>query len=90
MNLMDIRTKEWHRRALDATAPDLEAKLPPLAASSHAIGAVNPYFHKYGVNPEALALVWTGDNPSSLIGLGLTDRGDGRGEFGDELYLFWR
>jgi xylulokinase len=40
------------------------------------LGQVSPYFsEKYGLNPKALALPWTGDNPASLIGLGLIVEG---------------
>ena len=76
MNLMDIRKRVWHPGALRATAPDLRKKLPALAEPWHVIGKVSPYFvKKYGVNPAALALVWSGDNPCSLVGLGLLDPG---------------
>ena len=76
MNLMDIRKKNWHAGALKATAPDLRKKLPTLAPAWHVTGKVSPYFvKKYGVNPAALALAWSGDNPCSLIGLGLLDEG---------------
>ena len=76
MNLMDIRNKVWSMEALKATAPSLKLKLPPLAPSGHAIGKVSNYFvQKFGLNPEALATVWTGDNPASVIGLGLIKPG---------------
>ncbi|MDD5139480.1 MAG: FGGY-family carbohydrate kinase [Verrucomicrobiales bacterium] len=76
MNLMDIRNKVWDMDALKATAPSLKKKLPPLAASGHVIGPVSAYFvNKYGLNPEALATTWTGDNPASVIGLGLIKPG---------------
>jgi xylulokinase len=76
MNLMDIHKKVWHSEALAATAPDLEKKLPPLAESGKVIGKVSGYFvKKYGLNPEARATVWTGDNPASVIGLGLIREG---------------
>ncbi|MGA9451899.1 MAG: FGGY-family carbohydrate kinase [Verrucomicrobiia bacterium] len=76
MNLMDIRRKAWLPQALAATAPDLMQKLPPLAESWKIIGAVSPYFiKKFGVNPDAQALVWSGDNPCSIIGLGLIKAG---------------
>jgi len=76
MNLMDIRKKNWHAKALAATAPKLRSKLPPLAASGKVIGRVSPYFvEKFGLNPEALATVWTGDNPASALGLGLIQPG---------------
>jgi xylulokinase len=74
MNLMDIRARQWHPEALEATAPGLAQKLPPLAASSRVIGRVSPYFTKrYGLDPGAQALVWSGDNPCSVIGLGLIE-----------------
>jgi xylulokinase len=76
MNLMDIRKKVWDMDALKATAPSLKKKLPPLAASGQVIGPVSAYFvNKYGLNPEALATTWTGDNPASVIGLGLIKPG---------------
>ena len=76
MNLMDIRRKNWNHDALKATAPGLVKKLPPLAASGQVIGPVSSYFvQKFGLNPEALATVWTGDNPASVIGLGLIKPG---------------
>jgi len=75
-NLMDIRRKNWNHDALKATAPSLVKKLPPLAESGRVIGPVSAYFvTKYGLNPEALATVWTGDNPASVIGLGLIKPG---------------
>jgi xylulokinase len=76
MNIMDIRKKVWNTDALKATAPSLIGKLPPLAESGKVIGPVSPYFvQKYGLNPEALATVWTGDNPASVVGLGLIKPG---------------
>jgi xylulokinase len=76
MNLMDIRKKIWDADALKATAPSLKLKLPPLAASGQVIGKISNYFvEKFGLNPEALATTWTGDNPASVIGLGLIKPG---------------
>jgi xylulokinase len=76
MNLMDIRRKNWNHDALKATAPSLVKKLPLLAESGRAIGPVSAYFvTKFGLNPEALATTWTGDNPASVIGLGLVKPG---------------
>jgi xylulokinase len=72
MNLMDIRRKQWHPRALEATAPGLAAKLPPLAESWKVIGPVQP---RFGLNENAVAVVWSGDNPCSVIGLGLIHPG---------------
>lgn len=76
MNLMDISTKHWHPGALEATAPKLGEKLPPLAPSGRIVGTINSYFiQKYGFSPETAVQVWSGDNPCSLIGLGLTEPG---------------
>jgi xylulokinase len=76
MNLMDIRRKNWNHDALKATAPGLADKLPPLADAGSVIGPVSRYFvEKFGLNPEAAATVWTGDNPASVVGLGLTKPG---------------
>lgn len=76
MNLMHIRGKTWHPEALKATAPHLKKKLPPLAAPEEIIGPVSPYFvKKFGLNPEAQILVWSGDNPCSVVGLGLIREG---------------
>jgi xylulokinase len=76
MNLMDIQKKSWHPGALKATAPKLKSKLPPLAESSKIIGNVSAYFvKKFGLNPAAQVQVWSGDNPCSVIGLGLIKAG---------------
>jgi xylulokinase len=76
MNLMDIRRKNWNHDALKATAPGLAAKLPPLADAGSVIGPVSRFFvERFGLNPEALATVWTGDNPASVVGLGLIKPG---------------
>ena len=76
MNLMNIETKQWDQKALDATAPDLILKLPPLTSSYEIIGTISPYFvEKYKFAPDTLLIPWSGDNPNSLIGIGLTTKG---------------
>jgi xylulokinase len=76
MNLMDIRTRTWHPQALAAAAPGLESKLPPLVPSSSWAGTLNPFFaERFGFSPATAVQVWSGDNPCSLIGLGLVERG---------------
>jgi xylulokinase len=76
MNLMDIRTRQWSPAALAATAPHLAPKLPPLGPSDTILGRLSPYFvERYGFSREALAFAWSGDNPCSLIGLGLISAG---------------
>ncbi len=72
MNLMDIRSKAWSADALRATAPDLGQKLFSVTPSDAICGKVSNYFvEKYSVAADCEILPGTGDNPSSLIGLGL-------------------
>ncbi len=76
MNLMNIKTKQWDDKALQATAPNLREKLPLITDPSSIIGNLSPYFvSKYGFNPNTHLIVWSGDNPNSLIGIGLMKKG---------------
>jgi xylulokinase len=76
MNLMNIETKKWDDKALKVTAPNLKKKLPLLANSYDIIGNISPYFvKKYGFHPNTLLIAWSGDNPNSLIGVGLIEKG---------------
>jgi xylulokinase len=71
MNLMDLTTRQWWAEALEATAPGLRSKLPPIVESSTTIGVLAPYWQqRYGF-PAARVIAWSGDNPCSLIGTGL-------------------
>lgn len=77
MNLMDIRTLAWAPAALEATAPDLLSRLPALAAPGAVLGRVSPFWaRRHGLSPAALNVVWSGDNPCSLVGLGLLSPGE--------------
>lgn len=76
MNLMNIKTKQWDERAIEATAPNLREKLPPLSVPYAIIGKISSYFvGKYGFNPDTNLIAWSGDNPNSLIGVGLIEKG---------------
>jgi xylulokinase len=76
MNLMNIRTKQWDDKALHATAPNLRQKLPALTNSYDVIGKISPFFvERFGFSPETILVAWSGDNPNSLIGVGLTEKG---------------
>jgi xylulokinase len=75
-NMMDIKTRQWSPAALEATAADLAEKLLPIQASSQALGPISPYFvARYGFAPDCAVLPFSGDNPCSLIGLGLVEPG---------------
>jgi xylulokinase len=75
MNLMDLAGRVWAPAALAATAPDLAAKLPSIASSSTVAGTLAPYWRDRYSLPAASVIVWSGDNPCSLIGTGLVDEG---------------
>lgn len=56
---------------LAATAPDLGKRLPPAIPASQVVGTIAPYLAvRYGINPSASVVAWSGDNPNSLIGVG--------------------
>jgi xylulokinase len=74
MNLMDLRRGEWWPAAVAATAPGLASKLPAIVRASTVIGTVDRHWQaRYGIGP-APVIVWSGDNPSSLVGVGLVRR----------------
>ena len=75
MNLMDLATRDWWAPAIDATAPDLAGKLPPIAEPWTSLGPLAPFWRRRYGFPGAQAIAWTGDNPSSLIGAGVVGEG---------------
>jgi xylulokinase len=76
MNLMDIAKRQWSPAALEATAPGLAAKLAPVVESDAVVGTISPYFSaRFGFSPQCRILPGTGDNPASLVGLGLVSGG---------------
>lgn len=76
MNLMDIRKGDWATAALAATAPDLATKLPPVRPGSTVAGGISAYFiARYGFSPKCQVVIGTGDNPSSLVGMGASKPG---------------
>ena len=76
MNLMDIRKGDWAPAALAATAPDLAAKLPPVRPGSTVAGGISAYFvARHGFSPKCQVVIGTGDNPSSLVGMGASKPG---------------
>ena len=76
MNLMDLARKRWAPEALAATAPGLEEKLPPLRESWTVVGPLAEYWRARHGFPAAKVVAWSGDNPCSLIGVGLADEGE--------------
>lgn len=77
MNLMDIKQRAWSKKALEATAPGVEAKLGSLAPAHSIAGLISPYFvERYKFDKDCLIVHWSGDNPNSLAGLTLNTPGD--------------
>ena len=76
MNLMNLSDLDWDQDLLSATAEGLAEKLPPCAPSDSQSGPINHYFvEKYGFSPSCETIIWSGDNPSSLIGMGAASPG---------------
>ena len=80
MNLMNLRTQQWDDTLLMAVDPSghLKAKLgDSIAASNAVLGPVSPYFvQRWGFSDRCQVVACTGDNPSTLAGLELTEPGD--------------
>ncbi|MFC1798473.1 xylulokinase [Thermodesulfobacteriota bacterium] len=73
-NLADIQTGNWSQTAMEATAPELKQRLPALLLRDKAVGNVSSYLVKrYGFDPETRVINGSGDNPCSLVGLGLIE-----------------
>ncbi|WP_193210658.1 xylulokinase [Luteolibacter marinus] len=76
MNLLNLQSLDWDDALLEATAPGLRAKLPAAAPGTTIAGFVAEYFvEKYGLNRDCQVVLSTGDNPSSLVGMGATTPG---------------
>ncbi|MDP7248293.1 MAG: FGGY family carbohydrate kinase [Planctomycetota bacterium] len=76
MNLMDITRKDWSVAMIKATASGLKSRLPKLVASDTDIGRISKYFaDKFGFKTNTRVIAWSGDNPCSLIGVGLIKSG---------------
>lgn len=70
MNLMDIRTKVWNTKLLEACGPELSKKLGEPVPSKSEVGGVSSYYvERWGFSPECKIIAFTGDNPASLIGI---------------------
>lgn len=73
-NLADLTQGQWSLQALDATAPGLVHRLPPLVTRDGTVGSVAPFWRdRFGFPPEASVVTGSGDNPCSLVGLGLLE-----------------
>lgn len=75
MNLMDLSTRRWSPDAVGVTAPNLTAKLPAIVPSATIIGGLGRYWQRRFELPPSRLAVWSGDNPSSLVGTGVVREG---------------
>lgn len=76
MNLLNIQSWSWDEDLLTATAPDLGDKLPGVQSGTSIAGQIAPYFvEKFGFNTGTPITIFTGDNPSSLVGMGASQPG---------------
>jgi len=76
MSMMDIAEGQWSPVMLEAVAPGVGDRLPEIRQSDTSAGQINDYFvKKYGCSPSADVVLFSGDNPCSLIGTGLVAPG---------------
>ena len=76
MNLLDLKTARWDPTLLDATAPGLAERLRPAVPSHTPVGSIHRYFvERYGFRAGTPVVAFTGDNPSSLVGMGAIEPG---------------
>jgi len=76
MNLLDLASASFSQKMLDATAPELRARLKGPVPSQEQVGVVADYFvKKFGFRTNVPIYAFTGDNPSSLIGMGASEPG---------------
>ena len=78
MNLMDLDNFSWDSKILSVIAPTLKNKLPLISSDNGFIQKISSFFvHRYDFNPHCQVLSFTGDNPSSLVGIGASIEGIG-------------
>lgn len=76
MNLMDLARGDWSPEALAATAPDLARRLPALRPGGTVVGPVAPWMRaRHGFAARCRVVIGSGDNPSSLVGMGASRPG---------------
>jgi xylulokinase len=83
MNLMDLHERHFSPIALDATAVHLGDRLPALVPPWSCVGPIAPWLvERHGLAEDCQVVVGSGDNPCSLIGLGLVEDGQAAISFG--------
>ncbi|NRA38154.1 MAG: carbohydrate kinase, partial [Planctomycetes bacterium] len=76
MNLLDIKNKKWDTRLLACCGEGTAEKLGVAIDPSMQQGKIASYFvQRFGFSADCKIIPWSGDNPCSLIGLGLVEEG---------------
>lgn len=74
MNLLDITNKKWSEKCLNACAPDLAEKLGEAVPSNTVLGKISNYYvERFGFSEDCSVVAFTGDNQSTIVGLGLKE-----------------
>ncbi|KAG6597791.1 Xylulose kinase [Phytophthora cinnamomi] len=99
MNLLDVRERVWSPELVKATAKysssaDAPEKLKMALGSQvsraySSVGAIHAYFQKkYGFAADCKVIPFSGDNPCTLAGIGLSQPGDVGVSLGTSSTLF--
>jgi xylulokinase len=76
MNLMDLVRGAWSPEALATTAPDLARRLPAIGRNDAVVGLAAQWLVlRHGFSPRCQVVIGSGDNPSSLVGMGASTPG---------------
>lgn len=75
MNLLNLKTLQWDSPIAEFTAPGLLHKLPRPVPSNTIAGGLSDAFGRFGLRPRIPVVVWSGDNPNSLVGVGASEPG---------------
>ena len=79
MSSQDIRSHQWYEEALMHIGDNLLSRLGGDAIPSNSVvGTVCKYFQTllYELPTDCIVIAGTGDNPSSMVGMGLSQPGD--------------
>eukprot|EP00898_Chlorokybus_atmophyticus_P003367 jgi/Chlat1/4030/Chrsp26S04087 len=77
MNLMELRTRQWHPELVQTIDSELQSKLGDLAPAHAVAGVIHPYYcQKFGFPADCNVINFSGDNPCSAAGLALSNPGD--------------
>ncbi|ETP50356.1 hypothetical protein F442_04298 [Phytophthora nicotianae P10297] len=99
MNLLDVRERVWSPELVKATtkystsanaAEKLVAALGPQVSRAYSsVGSIHVYFQKkYGFIADCKVIAFSGDNPCTLAGIGLSQPGDVGVSLGTSSTLF--